>query len=275
MGKYKEKQSPTNKIRINSDYKNCLKCEEPLDLRGTTTRNVTNVKEKVRLSIQVGYCKNENCEHYKKRIQPTNFLNQIVPGSGYGLDIHSLIGQRRIEYRETMSEISMHLGLHYPHVEIGERHIENIVNDLELLIAQSGKNAEHLKNYFESRNQIELFLSVDGVQPEQGHSILYVVREVLSGKILFAHYSTHSDEKSISDEILNPLKAILEKAELQVGGWIADKELALGKAIQEVFKGVPFQHCQSHFLAAMKKPLTEADTELGKRVKKTSVNSVQ
>ena len=42
----------------------------------------------------------------------------------------------------------------------------------------------------------------------------------------------------------------------------------MGKAIEEVFEGVPFQHCQSHFLAAMKKPLTEADTKLGKRVKK-------
>ena len=69
-----------------------------------------------------------------------------------------------------------------------------------------------------------------------------------------------------------PLKSVLAQADLEVGGWIADKELALGKAIQEVFKGVAFQHCQSHFLAAMKKPLTEADTELGKRVKKTLVN---
>ena len=67
---------------------------------------------------------------------------------------------------------------------------------------------------------------------------------------------------------LIPLKQTLTSAGLQVGGWIADKELALGKAIQQEFPQAPFQHCQSHFLAKMKAPLTEADTELGKTVKK-------
>jgi len=98
---------------------------------------------------------------------------------------------------------------------------------------------------------------------------LYIVREVLSGKILFAHYSTYSDCASLSKEILLPLQQVLQAADLRVTGWIADKELALGKAVQEVYKEVPFQHCQSHFLAAMKKPLTSADTELGKTIKKT------
>ena len=65
---------------------------------------------------------------------------------------------------------------------------------MELYISESGKNADYLKAYFGKREQKVLQLSIDGVQPEQGHNILYIVREVLSGKILFAHYSTHSDE---------------------------------------------------------------------------------
>ena len=275
MGKYKEKQAPITKIRIPNESDFCKKCGNRLDLRCTATRNLTNMEQKACLSIQVGYCINKNCEHYKRRINPTAYLNQIVPGSGYGVDVYGLIGQRRFENRQTMSEIASHLLVHYPHIEIGERHIENIVNDLELYIAESGKNSEHLKDYFAARSQTKLYLSVDGIQPEQGHNILYIVREVLSGKILFAHYSTHSDEKSITDEILIPLKQTLAAAALEVGGWIADKELAMGKAIGEIFTNVPFQHCQSHFLAKMKSPLTEADTELGKTVKKTSVNSAQ
>ena len=94
----------------------------------------------------------------------------------------------------TMSEIEGRLRRDYPHIELKERHIENMVNTLELYISESGKNADYLKEYFEQRGQTELILSADGVQPEQGHNVLYIVREVISGKILFAHYSTHSDE---------------------------------------------------------------------------------
>ena len=111
---------------------------------------------------------------------------------------------------------------------------------------------------------------MDGVEPEKGHNILYIVREVISGKILFAHYATYTDAAHLKKEILLPLQHILEEASLRVLGWIADKELAIGKAVQEVFTKVPFQHCQSHFLAAMKKPLTKADTQLGKAIKKKS-----
>lgn len=268
MAKYKEKQPPTDKIRIVNDNRSCQKCGEKLNLRSTATRNLINLQQKIRLSVQVGYCMNENCEHYKVGIKPTNYLNQIVPESGYGIDVYGLIGTRRLTNRNTVLEIRNYLSLNYPHIEIGERHVENIVKDINLYIAESGKNAKQLKGYFDNRNQLSLYLSIDGLQPEQGHNILYIVREVLSGKILFAHYSTHSDEKSISEEILIPLKQTLTSAGLQVGGWIADKELALGKAIQQEFPQTPFQHCQSHFLAKMKAPLTEADTELGKTVKK-------
>ena len=165
-------------------------------------------------------------------------------------------------------EIHKHLTQNYA-IEIGERHVENIFNHLSLCIEQSGKNAAHLKQYFS--NQKNLVLSIDGVEPEKGHSILYIIREVQSGKILFAHYSTYSDSASLKKEILLPLQQVLQAVGLSVTGWIADKELAIGKAVQEVYKDVPFQHCQSHFLAAMKAPLTSADTQLGKTIKKTSV----
>jgi len=264
-----KKSKPSKKIRIKNEQKTCSCCGEKINLRSTTERNITNLEEKVRLSLEIGYCENEACSNYKIRLRPIAYMNQIIPQSGYGVDVFGLIGELRFEKNQTVSEIEAYLQKHYGHIEIKERHLENVINDLDLYISESGKNANHLRSYFGKIGQEELDLSIDGVQPEQGHNILYIVREVLSGKILFAHYSTHSDEEHISKEILTPLKSVLQQAGLKVRSWIADKELALGKAIQIIFKGVPFQHCQSHFLAAMKKPLTQADTELGKQVKKT------
>ena len=268
--KYKSKNAATaNHYYRHPKSSQCSICGSKLRCSSTAARHLINLEEKSKLKIQIRCCVNKECFNHKNPLKPVNYLNQIVPESGYGVDIYGLIGHLRLAHNRTIPEIHQHILTTYPHIEFGERHVENMMNYLSLSIEQSGKNAIHLQHYFSLRGQSELVLSIDGIEPEKGHSILYVVREVLSGKILFAHYSTYSDVVSLSKEILLPLRQVLQAANLSVVGWIADKELALGKAVQEVYKGVPFQHCQSHFLAAMKKPLTKADTELGKTIKKT------
>jgi len=270
---YIQKKPATRKVRYNhAPYNSCFVCGSNLEQISTDNRNLTNLEEKQSVSIQVSRCKNEECTNHKKRLKPLTYLQQIVPQSGYGIDVYSKIGDLRISSRCTVTEIHQKILRDYPHIELTERHVENMVNTLLLCIAQSGKNASYLKSYFAKRSQKQLQLTIDGVQPEQGHSILYIVREVVSGKILFAHYSTYSDAKSLEKEIIAPLKSVLEQADLEVAGWTADKELAISKAVLAVYKDTPFQHCQAHFLGAMKKPLTHSDTQLGKTVKKTLVN---
>lgn len=270
---YKEKKQSTSKKRYRHDKgRGCIICDGKLVTISTDNRDLTNLEEKVSLSIYVSKCSNPECINSNKRLKPVSYLNQIVPYSGYGVDVYGLIGQLRLKNRHTIPEIHQHIKTHYEHIEIGERHVENIVKHIELCLEQSGKNASQLREYFGGLNQEGLILTVDGLEPEKGHSILYIVREVTTGKILMAHYATYQDAINLKKEILLPLKEIIKEAKLKVVGWQADKELAMGKAIQEVFEGVPFQHCQSHFLAAMKKPLTEADTILGKQTKKTLVS---
>jgi len=270
--KYKIKKPATNKKHYRHPKgSTCSLCGSNLRSTSTASRHLINLEEKSKLKIQIRGCVNIDCLNYKEQLKPVAYLNQIVPESAYGIDVYGLIGHLRLSQRQTIPEIHQYLLSTYSHLEFGERHVENMMNYLSLSIEQSGKNATYLQQYFSARNQSNLVLSIDGIEPEKGHSILYIVREVLSGKILFAHYSTYSDADSLSKEILLPLQEVLQTANLSVAGWIADKELALGKAVQEVYKDVPFQHCQSHFLAAMKKPLTSADTELGKTIKKTLV----
>lgn len=271
---YKPKQPSTDTRHYGHPAKSkCAICGSKIICKGTFRRQLTSLTSKSKLTIQIRHCINTKCENYKANLKPSAYLNQIVPESGYGIDVYGLIGHLRLACRQTIPEIHSHLVSRYSHIEIGERHVENLWNHISLCLEQSGKNAAHLKSYF--AGQSGLVLSIDGVAPEQGHSILYIVREVQSGKILFAIYCTYSDAEHLKKELLLPLQEILQQADLPILGWIADKELAIGQAVQEVFKNVPFQHCQSHFLGALKKPLTVEDTQLGKSVKKTLVKSNQ
>lgn len=271
---YRKKQAPSRKIRYKHAYQACcILCDNRLKSISTDTRNLTTLSEKVSLSIHVSRCTNPACPHHLTRLKPAAYLNQIVPESGYGIDVYGLIGHLRLLRRLTIPEIHAHLCEHYPHIEMGERHVENIWNHLRLCIEERSKDAHYLASLYSDCKESGLVLSIDGVEPEKGHAILYIIREIGKGRILYAHYSTYTDAESIKKEILSPFSALLTKAGLKVSGWVADKELALSKAIQSTFPDAVFQHCQSHFLAAMKSPLRQEDTQLGKEVKKTLVRS--
>jgi len=264
---YRKKQAATGRRHFaHEPASSCALCSSKIVCKGTARRQLISLQSKSKATIQIRHCSNVECMNHGANLKPAAYLNQIVPESGYGVDVYCLIGHLRLAYRQTIPEIHKQLLKKYPHIEIGERHVENLWNHLSLCIEQSGKNAAHLKAYFADYSG--LVLSLDGIEPEKGHSILYIVREVQSGKILFAHYCRYADADHLGKEILLPLQQVLQQADLPVLGWIADKELAIGRAVQEVFKNIPFQHCQSHFLGAMKKPLTTEDTKLGKAVKK-------
>ena len=116
-----KKSKPTKKIRIKNEQSSCSSCGKKINLRSTTERNVTNLEEKVCLSIQIGYCENEECKNYKVRLRPIDYMNQIVPKSGYGIDVFGLIGELRFEKHQPVGGIALYLQKHHEHIEIKER----------------------------------------------------------------------------------------------------------------------------------------------------------
>ncbi len=265
---YKPKNKDVETIRYKHKRNCCILCGSKTRTISTDNRYLTDLEKKVYASIDIRSCTNAECELYGQRLQPAEFLNKVFPYSGYGIAVYAEIGRLRIQEKKTIKEIHQYIEQTYSHLEISERHIENIVKSFMLLLHQSGQNAEQLAAYFKSKGIEVVYLSADGIEPEKGNSILYVVRECQSGKMLYAKYSQHSDTDSLKEEILQPLKKVLTQAGLEVGGWVADKQSSLSKAIIEEYENTPFQHCQTHFLAAIKEPVKKAATELGKTIKK-------
>lgn len=267
---YRPKNKEVEQTRYRHSNNSCSLCGGKTVSISTNNRYLSDLEKKRYASIDIRSCLNPDCELYGQRLRPTEFLNKIMPYSGYGIDVYAEIGRLRIQEKKTIQEIHQYMVQTYSHLEISERHVENIVKSFMLLLQQSGQNAEHLAAYFRVRGIEFLYLSADGIQPEKGNDILYVVREVNCSKIVYAKYSMHSDTDSLKSEILQPLKKVLTQSGLQVGGWISDKESSLSKAIVEEYPHTPFQHCQSHFLAAIKEPVKKAATALGKTIKKNS-----
>jgi Transposase, Mutator family len=105
---------------------------------------------------------------------------------------------------------------------------------------------------------------LDGVQPDVGHEVLWVIRDCLSGLIVLA--------RSLLSGRAQDLAVLLREAVDAVGvpvvGVISDGQTAIRQAVVQVLPGVPHQLCQFHFLREAAHPIFEADRHAKKELKK-------
>lgn len=252
--------------------KNCLCCGQKMQRISGDERYLTLKEGRIKAYIEIYSCSNKSCDLYEQRIKPAEFNNLIFPGLSYGIDIIAEVGILRLREHKTIAEIHDRIITNYAHVEISERHMQNIVNKIMYLMESSSLDPKTMKEKLlkKNKNIKGLALSIDGLEPEKGNEILYIVREIQTGEILFSRFLEFSDKETIQREIYESLKKLVKAMKLPVLGLVADKQKVLTTAFEEVFPGVPIQHCQSHFIKAIRKPIQEKSSKMAKEIKKTS-----
>jgi len=222
----------------------------------------------MRAFVEIYACQNEGCELYGKRMKSGEFTNLTFPHYTYGVDVFAKIGALRFKENKTVTEIQEVVTKAHPHIEISVRHVENLVKVFMVFLEVIKQNFLVVKQKLEKSEIKGLVLSLDGIEPEKGNSILYVVREVQTGEVLLATFLEFSDEKNIEEQIIEPMKKLSEEIDMSIFGWIVDKQPALTNAIKAVFPDAAIQHCQAHFLKEVRKPVREADSKMANEVKK-------
>jgi hypothetical protein len=108
-------------------------------------------------------------------------------------------------------------------------------------------------------------LAIDGLQPDVGHEVLWVVRECLSGEVLVARTLLSSTEESLTGFLLREVEGELE---VPVLGVVSDGQHPIRRAMARVFAEAPHQLCQFHYLREAAKEVYEADRHAKKELKK-------
>jgi len=109
-----------------------------------------------------------------------------------------------------------------------------------------------------------VILSIDGIQPEKGNEILYILRDVLSGAVLHSENLVSSDEESIKG-IIQP---VIELG-YPILGVISDGQNTIRKAISSLLPCIPYQLCHYHYLDNVSKDLEDKDRKLKTKLKKS------
>ncbi len=84
-----------------------------------------------------------------------------------------------------------------------------------------------------------IVLSIDGIQPANGNETMYLMRDVLTGRILHAEHVTESTKERLK-EILGPVVAL----NVPVLGVISDAQPTELQAVAELWPDAPHQICQ-------------------------------
>jgi hypothetical protein len=134
----------------------------------------------LRLPIHRGV--NPACPRYHRAYRPEAEGRIALPHHEFGLDVIALIGALRYRGHHSVPEI--HRILVERGVCISQRSVTNLLDRYDEWVSLSVSGEARRRQVLAEQGQA--ILAIDGLQPDVGHEVLWVIREVLSGEILLA-----------------------------------------------------------------------------------------
>lgn len=259
----------THTIKLTPLKEYCEECGQPLWVGYHSFRTVAKLDGLWKLTLVVRRCIQPDCPRYHMAYRPEEEGRWALPHGEFGLDVIALIGRWR--FREHRSVPEMHQALLARGVSITERSVTNLMQRYEELVALRVTDNSRLKELLQKQGRV--ILAIDGLQPDVGHEVLWVIRDCLSEDILLARPLLSSSQGDLT-ALLIEVKDFLKQLEVPVKGIISDGQETIGSAVAFVFPGVPHQLCQLHYLKDAVEPLYEADRH-AKTQLKTHVRGVR
>jgi hypothetical protein len=241
----------------------CEQCGQPLWVGYHAHRTVTRLDGLWKLTVVVRRCIQPECPRYHVAYRPEEEGRWALPHGEFGLEVIALIGRWR--FREHRSVPEMHRMLLSRGVSITERSVTHLMQRYEELVTLRITDHERIKNRLLKQGRV--VLAIDGLQPDVGHEVLWVVRDCLCEEILLARPLLSSTQADLT-ALLTEVKNLLKELAVPVKGVISDGEETIGKAVTFVFVDAPHQLCQFHYLKDATKPLSDADRHAKTELKK-------
>jgi len=238
----------------------CAGCGNAMPVAYTKTRKLMTMNGLVLLRLQIRRCQNSSCERFHKVCHPEAEGAWALPDQEFGLDVVLRVGQLR--YREHRSRAEIHQRLLQEGVTLGERSVSNLLTHYDILLSLSLDTLSERGEKLAAQGRA--ILVIDGLEPDVGHEVLWVVREVLSGEVLCAR----SLLSSARSELQPLIEQVARALPVPVVAVVSDGQHSVRQAVAAALPDVPHQLCQFHYLREAARPLWEADRHAKKELKK-------
>ena len=239
---------------------NCPHCNKLMWNKYDNYRTVRTLSGVVRLRLKIRRCYNEKCERFGWVYRPEAEGKWALPQHEFGLDVMALCGALR--YQEHRSVPEIHQKLRLQGICVGQRSVSHLLERYDELLALGLTNKQRLQDIVRGHKQV--ILAIDGMQPDVGHEVLWVIRECLSGEILLARtlLSARSEDLAVL------LREVKEAIGVPIAGVVSDGQQSIRKAVEVALPQVPHGLCHFHYLREAAKPIYAADRHAKKELKK-------
>lgn len=245
-------------VELHPARRECESCQSSLKEAYRKARWVVTLTGLLRINSHILECPSEGCRKQRVKYQPEQEGALVLPHYTFALEVVARIGELRYRQQQTVEEIAKELRQSGMSISIKEVQLlsEVFLALVETCLKDNRQVLEQLQK------QGGIILAIDGIQPEKGNETLWLLRDVLSGRVLAARNLLSSGSVEIA-----PLLAAVKTLGVPILGVISDKQASVCLAIEKELPGVPQQLCQFHYLRDLAQPVCEADRRLKKQLK--------
>src|SRR5262249_54615144 len=199
-------------------------------------RTVAPLLGLTRLVLHVRRCHTADCPRYLQPYRPEAEGRHALPQHEFGLDVLALVGALRYAEHRSVPEIHQHLTA--KGVAIAERTVTNLLDRYDELLAVTLTDPGRLQGLLAKQGRV--ILAIDGLQPDVGHEVLWVLRDCLSGTVLLARSLLSSRQQDLAGLI----RQVRDGLAVPIAGVISDGQHPVRKAVAAGPPGGPPQLCQ-------------------------------
>ena len=260
MSRKGSRPQPTTTEHLQPVHTDCPDCQRLMWADYTNRRTVTTLEGIVRLILHVRRCHNTDCPRHARPYRPEAEGRYALPQHEFGLDVIALTGALRYAEHRSVPEIRQHLlgrGL-----AIAERTVTNLLDRYDELLAVTLTDESRLTGLLAQQKRV--ILAIDGLQPDVGHEVLWVLRDCLSGEVLLARSLLSARQQDLAKLI----GQVRDGLKVPITAVISDGQQSIRKAVAQALPGVPHQLCHFHYLREAARPIYEADRHAKKELKK-------
>src|SRR5215468_6081101 len=260
MARTTPRPGPTEMQTLKPLLRHCPTCGGTLWAAYHNYRTITTLTAVLGLTLQIRRCLNTACPQCRQPYRPEEEGHLALPKHEFGLDVIAFVGQRRYGDHRSVPEI--YQALVELRVAVAPRTVTNLLERYDELVALSLHDTLRLQRLTQARGRV--ILALDGLQPDVGHEVLWVLRDCLSGEILLAR----SLLSATQEDLAALLRAVKQTLRVPIAGVISDGQLSIRRAVEAALPEVPHQLCHFHYLREAAKPIYEADRHAKKELKK-------
>ena len=258
--------SRVTKQIYHAEIRTCPTCGTWLRRYASVSQRIVITLDGVIKLVHCGYrCPHPDCATRTRPYRSTLADGLALPGFTFGLDVVLLVGHLRLAQHQTVDELHVALQARLTPlgVTISRREILYLFDAYCTLLRASQSIADDHAWQAQTRSNGGVIISIDGIQPDKGSETIYLVRDVVTGRLLAAENVRSSDTPTIT-ALLQPLRDL----GVPVVGAVSDAQESLLQAIAALWPDIPHQVCQFHYLREASRLMFDVDRKLRKQIRK-------